>query len=1097
MKRGIGSARLVWSLVVLVLAGLVVAASRGPQVHSGQQLKGAGVTVAIAVPTSDSTYDAGTSATIAISGTASSNSPVLSCSWSNNVGGSGSATGTTAWSIASVDLTVGTNVITVTCVGNGGGSGSDVITVTRSAEQSVIGLGIAKGCTTAYYIDWDCDGYGPGVRSNGVYGWDALGVGDMPDADDTVASINTTATVAAAYGSGGTLTNAQLKTFLATRGYTVQDVFYVSTTGSNTTGTVNNPNLPFATYDGRLYSELTAGDAVVYRGGNYIEPDIGGGAPSMKDGTAGNPIIVMSYPGENVKLLTSNTNSFNTTGFGADPGTDYNIIDGFIVDHTAAYGGAGALGLGNGFGCSGATHTTIRNIEATRFKYITCVNGHSNLTVERSIFHHQQEHGLYAGANLNASTDIVIQDNIFYANGYSYDTFRLSAEYGGHQFNGRCTSGCMWERNIAHSNGSWGLSLIQGVKNATIQNNLIFNNAGYGVIINMYTPPNSCAAFPGQADEGICPYDSSGNVFENNTVFVGTTRADGESGSGVFPAPFAAFGIARTEPGCVEAGVSVATENCQAWQIFRNNVIYVYNGAAFQFYSKTTTETWPENSTFQNNIIYKLGSASHILCDDFYTSSTNCNSNSVGESGEAVYDFSAFNSTFGGGANLNNDPLLVRANTADYGAPEVFNLRPQVFSPTRQAGTSTGIPTLDIKQNTRSGPHDIGAYEFVYPTIEWTTPTVNAGSSIQPGWTAQIDLPYDPVSGKIFLYAARSTSSIIYSTDMFAWDTTDQNFTWFGGTGSPVSDADYDGSRSIKQPWPGDRHPNHGLIYDSLRSVMWLVGGFSSTCSTCQDIAYGGTMAFWDTWKLSLNADVSSNTWTMLCGTYDSGYPSFKCPTTTSAFPIYGALVHDPVSDVLIMSGSYPSGFWKTWILCPTPVGGGGITAAQTAAGCTSLNAWTDLSSVVTGAVPGPEPDYIAFNKAYWDSNRARVVHMLSGSNGFRNVVEYSVTAKSYTNRSPSGMPSESSSGFSPEQPWAQITTGTWQGGYLYTKTSHHNTTCTDGGSWFYDGYLNVAVSLSQTGSGPCRYTFNGWDADQELVVANPFAAGILHGELK
>lgn len=1081
MKRGIGSARLVWSLVVLVLAGLMSEASRGPQVHSGQQLKGAGVTVAIAVPTSDSTYDAGTSATIAISGTASSNSPVLSCSWSNNVGGSGSATGTTAWSIASVDLTVGTNVVTVTCVGNGGGSGSDVITVTRSAEQSVIGLGIAKGCTSAYYIDWDCDGYGPGVRSSGVYGWNQPGLGDMPDADDTDASLNTLATVAAAYGSGGSLTNTQLKSFLsAEKGITADNVFYISTTGNNGTGAADNPSLPFANYSG-VRALLDPGDVVVYRAGTYVN-HLAGGGPNMTSGSSSERIYVMTYPGEVVKMETNSGGVFDTTG------TSYVTLDGFTIDNPTN------TGLGTAWHCTSNTGVTYRNFETQKFSYVSCVGDKVDLTVERSIFHHQSEHGHYMGCNANACTGVIVQDNIYYANGYDFATETVSTSYGGMQFNGRCI-GCTFQRNISHSNSGWGYSLVMGFKDSTFANNLAFNNGNYALKIGIY---HGDCDITDEPDDGgtICPYDTNNNLIINNVFWMGSTRADGAT-SGVFPEPFAAVIVYRDSiDNCVEGGVSVAGANCTLEQIWRNNIMVARTGAAILYSIDTvgTDEQAAVNSTYSNNLVYKSNGSTNILCIDDYLGAAKCD---AGTSNEEAHGFSSFNSTYGGGSNLNTNPLFVRANIADYNTPEVFNLRPQVFSPARQAGTSTGIPTLDLKQNTRSGPHDIGAYEFVYPTIEWTTPTVNAGSSIQPGWTAQIDLPYDPVSGKIFLYAARSTSSIIYSTDMFAWDTTDQNFTWFGGTGSPVSDADYDGSRSIKQPWPGDRHPNHGLIYDSLRSVMWLVGGFSSTCSTCQDIAYGGTMAFWDTWKLSLNADVSSNTWTMLCGTYDSGYPSFKCPTTTSAFPIYGALVHDPVSDVLIMSGSYPSGFWKTWILCPTPVGGGGITAAQTAAGCTSLNAWTDLSSVVTGAVPGPEPDYIAFNKAYWDSNRARVVHMLSGSNGFRYVVEYSVTAKSYTNRSPSGMPSESSSGFSPEQPWVQITTGTWQGGYLYTKTSHHNTTCTDGGSWFYDGYLNVAVSLSHTGSGPCRYTFNGWDADQELVVANPFAAGILHGELK
>jgi hypothetical protein len=94
------------------------------------------VTTAITAPTSSATYDAGTASTITtLAGTASSDRTVTGCTWANDLGGSGSATGTTSWSIASVSLTVGANVITVTCTNNTGGTGQDVITVTRSGAS--------------------------------------------------------------------------------------------------------------------------------------------------------------------------------------------------------------------------------------------------------------------------------------------------------------------------------------------------------------------------------------------------------------------------------------------------------------------------------------------------------------------------------------------------------------------------------------------------------------------------------------------------------------------------------------------------------------------------------------------------------------------------------------------------------------------------------------------------------------------------------------------------------------------------------------------------------------------------------------------------
>lgn len=89
----------------------------------------------IAVPTSAETYDAGTNATLAtLSGTATGSHPILACTWSNSLGGSGTVTGTTSWSVSSIALTVGSNVLTVTCINDQGLSKSDVLTVTRSAD---------------------------------------------------------------------------------------------------------------------------------------------------------------------------------------------------------------------------------------------------------------------------------------------------------------------------------------------------------------------------------------------------------------------------------------------------------------------------------------------------------------------------------------------------------------------------------------------------------------------------------------------------------------------------------------------------------------------------------------------------------------------------------------------------------------------------------------------------------------------------------------------------------------------------------------------------------------------------------------------------
>ncbi|HEV8218399.1 MAG TPA: Ig-like domain-containing protein, partial [Gemmatimonadaceae bacterium] len=90
--------------------------------------------ITIATPTNATTYTT-SSTTIALTGTASDNAAVTLVTWTNNTGGSGNAVGTTAWSVASIPLTVGSNVITVTARDAAGNIATDVLTVTKTDSE--------------------------------------------------------------------------------------------------------------------------------------------------------------------------------------------------------------------------------------------------------------------------------------------------------------------------------------------------------------------------------------------------------------------------------------------------------------------------------------------------------------------------------------------------------------------------------------------------------------------------------------------------------------------------------------------------------------------------------------------------------------------------------------------------------------------------------------------------------------------------------------------------------------------------------------------------------------------------------------------------
>lgn len=93
------------------------------------------IPMSITSPTSDSTYSTNKSA-IDLGGTADDDGGVTSVTWSNAAtGASGTATGTTSWTIDDILLQMGSNLITVTANNAAGNHGWDTINVTRTTSS--------------------------------------------------------------------------------------------------------------------------------------------------------------------------------------------------------------------------------------------------------------------------------------------------------------------------------------------------------------------------------------------------------------------------------------------------------------------------------------------------------------------------------------------------------------------------------------------------------------------------------------------------------------------------------------------------------------------------------------------------------------------------------------------------------------------------------------------------------------------------------------------------------------------------------------------------------------------------------------------------
>ena len=100
--------------------------------------------VTITSPTATPTHTA-TATPLTLGGTASDNVGVTQVTWINDRGGSGTATGTTAWTAAGIPLLLGPNVLTLTARDAAGNTATDILTVTYTPPDTIAGLVAAWG----------------------------------------------------------------------------------------------------------------------------------------------------------------------------------------------------------------------------------------------------------------------------------------------------------------------------------------------------------------------------------------------------------------------------------------------------------------------------------------------------------------------------------------------------------------------------------------------------------------------------------------------------------------------------------------------------------------------------------------------------------------------------------------------------------------------------------------------------------------------------------------------------------------------------------------------------------------------------------------
>jgi len=541
---------------------------------------------------------------------------------------------------------------------------------------------IGHGCTTAYYIDDDCDGCGVGVKSSGqypltqnppVFGSPATyTMGDSPDADDTDPAVCTTAQWQSKWG----VTNQGMINFLQQRkGFSnTARIFYVSQSGNDGTGAVNDPTRPFRSLAPILTAlEDLQGGAIIVRGGTWTDLDFNPcnfshGNPCFNvSGSAGNPVYIMAYPGERVQTDLA----ISSTTYQPFPNVCCVTFDGFEFR-------ADQYGRGDAISSADTTNFTIKNSEFAGWDKIIFGAHSVNALVEDNVFHDMNSHAVYyafekgiwqglgdfnfaldqanwlAGQSEGASYNGQIIGNVMYGNGNAgYEPIHINAymDYA------------VVEGNIVSYSGGTGIALQTGVYHAWVADNVFFDNGRDCITLYLYDHPGN----PNIAAT------LRWNTIENNTCYVGPPTDS----------------IRGTNPGggiVVDDGTNVPGHYIQD-TVIQNNVFVTYdNGVTTdQLPLKFQTNSYPETDTVQGNLLWSTGPSTGRAMV--------ISSDASPHGGGGTYNFNqlqAFNVNFSG--NKYADPQFKSASPTFTLTPGAFNFTVAPTSPAAGLGADLAAP---------------------------------------------------------------------------------------------------------------------------------------------------------------------------------------------------------------------------------------------------------------------------------------------------------------------------------------------------------------------------------------------------------------------
>ncbi len=528
-------------------------------------------------------------------------------------------------------------------------------------------VSVGPGCTTVYFIDKDCDGYGVGKKAGGVYSMEYAGhnlldaawytMGDLPDADDEDATVSTTAQWQAKWGDN----NQGMINFLQQRkGFAnTSRIFYVAQSGDNATGMVNDPTHPYRTMAPvmTILQDLRGG-AVIIRGGDWTDLDFSpcsyshGNPCFALSGTSSTPLYIMAYPGERVQTILK----FDATGYNPYPNQGYVTFDG-LSWLAAQYGGGDAINTAE------TDHFTYINNEFAGWHQTSFGNHTEDVLIKWNVYHDMQYHTVYflssgpdnpnPGVTFDFTSAYALElasfrgqiiQNVMYNNGDSgYEPIHVNT----------FATGVVVDGNIISYSGGSPIAFQTGVYDSFIKNNVMVANGRSCITFFLYSTSSATI---------------ERNTIENNSCYMGawTDSIRGTSPNGGFTAAV------------LNANVGFIKNNT-----VRNN-IFVYDNpagplpggtwgaAGLYFDNKSFPETW----TIQNNVWNNWDSVASANDRFWHVEGIACPGGTCTPGDFTFAQFSA-----GHSGNLYADPKFVVASASYTLTPEKFDLRLAADSP--------------------------------------------------------------------------------------------------------------------------------------------------------------------------------------------------------------------------------------------------------------------------------------------------------------------------------------------------------------------------------------------------------------------------------